>query len=403
MGIRKKRNSRTRRSDEEYDSTNHPADESSSSRLPFVSLFGVMVLTMMLSFLPHLVQYDTYGGKRRSDMERERKPFDEGVDSKISASLFRRIYRMKRESFEKLHGIIEPDLLSAFFPRGGGTRRPGSSNYLIDTKTHLATAIRYFCGADPYDLMRLCGVGYASVFWSVWVVIDVINKCDNLAYSFPDLKEQAEIARAFQSKSGAGFSCVIGAIDGLLIAIRKPAEYFCQMMNCGSASFRCHRKDKYGLNMQAIWIDINWPGASSDYMAWVTSDLCIKLEEAVHDVIAKGMTLLGDNAYCKRMFVATPLKGARRGYEDAYNFYHSQLRITIERAFGVLVHRWAILRAPLMIPLPKVAPLVECLVRLHNFCIDEKELRLHQFTRTTTPISVRMFDWPVTLHVLRMI
>lgn len=172
----------------------------------------------------------------------------------------------------------------------------------------------------------------------MWVVIDVINKCDKLAYSFPDLKEQAEIAWAFQSKSGAGFSCVIEAIDGLLIAIRKPAEYFCQMMNCGSASFRCHRKDKYSLNMQAIcdhklrfrWIDINWPGASSDYMAWVTSDLCIKLEEAVHVVIAKGMKLLGDNAYCKRMFMATPLKGTRRGYEDAYTFithsYVSPLR-----------------------------------------------------------------------------
>ena len=61
---------------------------------------------------------------------------------------------------------------------------------------------------------------------------------------------------------------------------------------------------------------------------------------------------------------------------EAYNFYHSQLRITIERAFGVLVHRWAILRAPLTIPLPKVAPLVECLVRLHNYCIDEKELHI---------------------------
>ena len=121
---------------------------------------------------------------------------------------------------------------------------------------------------------------------SVWVVIDVINASDFLAYSFPDHDEQKKIARAFEAKSGADFNCVIGAIDGLLICIHKPAEYFCKMINCGAASFRCHRKDKFGLNMQAIcdhklrfrWIDVSWPGASSDYMAWATSTFCVMLE-----------------------------------------------------------------------------------------------------------------------------
>ena len=76
------------------------------------------------------------------------------------------------------------------------------------------------------------------------------------------------------------------------------------------------------------------------------------------------------------MYIAIPLKGVRSGYEDAYNFYLSQLRITIERTFGVFVHRWAILRAPLTIPIQKVAPLIESLVRLHNFCINENETML---------------------------
>ena len=72
--------------------------------------------------------------------------------------------------------------------------------------------------------------------------------------------------------------------------------------------------------------------------------------------------------------MATPFKGYLGGYEDGYNFYLSQLGITIERAFGVLVHRWAILRAPLICPIAKVSPLVLSLVRLHNFCIDQNEL-----------------------------
>ena len=37
------------------------------------------------------------------------------------------------------------------------------------------------------------------------------------------------------------------------------------------------------------------------------------------------------------------------------------------------MHRWAILRAPLLCPIAKVPPLVESLIRLHNFCIDMRE------------------------------
>ena len=59
------------------------------------------------------------------------------------------------------------------------------------------------------------------------------------------------------------------------------------------------------------------------------------------------------------------------GHEDAYNFYLSQLSITIERAFWVFVHWWAILHAPLLCPVSKVGPLIESLVRLLNVCINK--------------------------------
>jgi hypothetical protein len=67
---------------------------------------------------------------------------------------------------------------------------------------------------------------------------------------------------------------------------------------------------------------------------------------------------------------SVPFKGGVTETEDSYNFYQSQLRITIERSFGVLVHCWAILRGPLMVPILKVAPLVNCLCCLHNYCIN---------------------------------
>ena len=246
-------------------------------------------------------------------------------------------------------------------------------------------ALRFFAGADPLDLMQMHDVGLISVYYSVFGVIDAINQMEGLAYKFPDHNRQKEIARGFRRKSGAGFDNVVGAIDGLVICTIMPPLALCRELECGQTSFHNCRKDKYGLNLQAIcdhtlriiWAEIKWPAATSDYMAWVTSSLCMALEDNANTkIILDGFTIIGDNAYVKKMFMATPLKGMRKDYEDGFNFYHSQLRITIERCFGVLVHCWAILRAPLNIPLPKVPPLIESLIRLHNFCIDEKEINI---------------------------
>jgi len=350
-----------------------------TSAPPFFKIFAIQLFALLLYTLPWI----TDRGNKRQELKRDRRPFEEKVEKKLSSYMFRRIYRMTNASFHKLHDMLEPRLSAIFFPRGGGKRQPGKSAYLIDTKTRLSIAIRFFAGADPYDIMQIHDVSLVSVYYSVWGVIDAINTTEGLAYHFPDHNRQREIAEGFRKKSGAGFDKIVGAIDGLIICTLMPPIQICREINCGQANFRCHRKDKYGLNLQAIcdhtlrftWVEMKWPAATSDYMAWITSSLCMMLEDNEHTKkILDGFTLIGDCAYVKKLFMAIPLKGIRGGFEDAYNFYLSQLRITIERAFGVFVHRWAILRAPLTIPLPKVAPLVESLVRLHNFCIDENEL-----------------------------
>ena len=61
--------------------------------------------------------------------------------------------------------------------------------------------------------------------------------------------------------------------------------------------------------------------------------------------------------------------------KDAYNFYHSQMRITIEGAFGWLTQVWGMLRKqmPKEYTLKKIMAVVSCLCRLHNFLIDDKD------------------------------
>ena len=92
--------------------------------------------------------------------------------------------------------------------------------------------------------------------------------------------------------------------------------------------------------------------------------------------------VFGDNAYLNSPYMAAPFKRDSRGSEDAYNFFHSSTRINIDCAFGMLVHRWAILRKPFPcnISKSKTTDLVTCLCKLHNYCIDQNEGRALEST-----------------------
>jgi DDE superfamily endonuclease len=127
-------------------------------------------------------------------------------------------------------------------------------------------------------------------------------------------------------------------------------------------------------------VEIRHPGSTSDYLAFAVSSLHHKMEgnnpHANNQPFLKpGLALYGDNAYVNTPYMAIPFKSASTPSKDAYNFYHSSLRIHIECAFGMLVHRWGILRKsiPMNIDLRKTNALVMALCRLHNFCIDENE------------------------------
>ena len=353
-----------------------------------LKLIFLLQTAVLMGHMPFIMRCEPRGLQKK----RCRKSFDE-IQAFLTDRIFHRVYQMHKSSFNRLYTILQPQL---DFILGGGARGCNSA-YHISTKCRLSMALRYFAGGSPYDIMQVHGVCHVSVLESVWGVVDAINATTFFDYSFPSHEQQRKIAAGFQAKSGADFNNVVGAIDGLVICTRLPNLDESIAMNIGQTNFRCHRKDKYGLNLQAIcdhnlkftWVEMKWPAATSDYMAWVTSSLYRALENnAVTKTIIDGFVIVGDCAYVKKMFMATPLRGMQGGSADAYNFYLSQLRITIEQAFGVFVHQWAFLRAPLLCPIAKVPPLVESLIRLHNFCIDMRESSNYDvMSRNRTNIS----------------
>ena len=128
-------------------------------------------------------------------------------------------------------------------------------------------------------------------------------------------------------------------------------------------------------------VSIGHPGSTSDYLAFVTSHVNSLFEKP--GFLAPGLVICGDNAYVTNNYVVTPHKNVGKGSKDAFNFYHSQVRIRIECAFGMLVHRWGILRKPMPqnVSLGKITALTYCLCKLHNFCIDEKEKEHYEQTK----------------------
>ena len=290
-----------------------------------------------------------------------------------------RAFKSSLDELNRLHSILEPYLLEQF-----GSSKRGRPNGPIPTKLRLSAAIRFFCGAPVHDIQLTHGISGSSVYKSVYGVINAVNRCPELHFNaggaeFPSHEEQHEIAHGFYQRSGARFKVAILALDGMLVWTNQPTEADCEDIGIGQRSFHCYRKDKFGMLLMAgadhrccfRWADICHPGSASDYTAWLTSDVGSKLQDPDQTIVAPGLTIIGDNAFVESNHMSVPIPGKHvTQEEDAYNFYLSQLRITVERAFGILVHRFAILRTPISLSIKKVPALVMSLMRLHNWYID---------------------------------
>ena len=223
---------------------------------------------------------------------------------------------------------------------------------------------------------------------SVWVVVEAINNTPQFNILYPEsLEAQRRIAAGFENSSTPKISNCAGAIDGILIWTPKPSLADAKRSGIDQKKYLCGRKHKFGLNCQAVsdargrFLDVSiiYGGSTSDCLAFEGSDLYKRCTRGLmkQDVGKHPFVLFGDNAYLNSSFMATPYPNVSndpgKKTKDDYNFYHSQLRIRVECAFGMLVQRWGILCStfPRNIRTRKVIATVIALTKLHNFCIDE--------------------------------
>ena len=127
----------------------------------FSSMFICMIAALSLHLITRVTGYSY-------DSHRVRKDIEKDIFNQLGDYYLPRAYRMDKDTFYKLHTILEPLLNNHFFPREGGNRDIYSNPYLIKTEIRLSIALRYFAGASPHDLVITHGVSMTSIFFSVW-------------------------------------------------------------------------------------------------------------------------------------------------------------------------------------------------------------------------------------------
>jgi hypothetical protein len=117
--------------------------------------------------------------------------------------------------------------------------------------------------------------------------------------------------------------------------MHKPSLKEANATGVGQKKFLCGRKNKFGLNCQAVCdvqgqiidISITYGGSSSDCLAFESSDLYKRMEDGL--LSDTGLVLFGDNAYLNTKYMTTPYPNIvgrdQDKNKDNYNFYHSQV------------------------------------------------------------------------------
>lgn len=106
---------------------------------------------------------------------------------------------------------------------------------------------------------------------------------------------------------------------------------------------------------------VNWPGSAHDSRIFRESGLCAALERGEY----RGV-LLGDKGYRCTSYLFTPLRHPETARERQYNSAHTRTRNLIERTFGILKRRFAVLDKCLRTKFSTSKRIITACVILHN-------------------------------------
>jgi hypothetical protein len=296
------------------------------------------------------------------------------IISNLSDEEFKKTFRINRENFEILLGLVNP-----FMHTANAEMARRSSGSSISNRAKLYVTLRYLAGASFHDLTSMYQVSKTAIFSTdpekgiIWPTIDAILAVPSLQIKLPINDEQylRATAEGFNHyTNGYMFGCV-SAIDGWVCRTRKPSllevdniKQYWNRHNCYATVViaGCDSRCKFNL------LSCMCPGSTNDSLAW---SWCPQKKVVEGEEWPKDYYVIGDEGFvCTNNFLI-PYSGRGIGHEkDAFNWLLSKMRQCIERAFGLLVQRWGIFWRHLRSEHRHWTKLIAAAATLHNFCID---------------------------------
>lgn len=311
--------------------------------------------------------------QRNSSIFRKRWDSDYLLRLAVNEGSFLAEYRVDPRGFDILH-----ELLGSTIDRSGrysalAMTTSGSSE--ITPASRLGAALIMLSGGRRVESMRTHGLSMATTYDNFHRVVSAINShpaleiiCDNT------MSGLASRSQGFMERSSFDiFKYCTGAVDGLAISIRCPSKAEVQ----NQSRFYSGSKKKYCLNMQGVCdskcrfiaVTCKHVGSTNDAVAFAQCSLKSLCEAQTFPYHWNG-----DNAYTSSESMMIPYPGTNLSVthptREWFNFWHSQVRITIERTFGIFIQRWGIFWQPLKFNLKNSVAIVHACCRLHNFCIN---------------------------------
>ena len=266
-----------------------------------------------------------------------------------------------------------------------GRERPRS---YVETRIAVAMTLRYLAGGAFIDQCIIYRVAHQLFYSTVKRTIERLFTTLPAFVLEPALRARDtaildRISAGFSTRTDGLLTGVIGAIDGLLIPIRRPGK----LMN--ERVYHC-RKGFYALNIQAIadrdgrFLHASvgrCPGAAHDSYAWSCDPLCEILRgknDLANWLRETGRYIIGDDAYASSHTLVVPWPGKHTtdSPELAYNEMHSSARISVECAFGMFCRKWLLTKRPYEMSLRRTAlsagfqQTMTVAMKLHNLSLS---------------------------------
>ena len=168
----------------------------------------------------------------------------------------------------------------------------------------------------------------------------------------------------------------IAALDGIVLRMKQPGKKY------NPRDFY-NRKGYFAFPVQAA-VDSNYRFLTFSAMAMgcthdSTAHAMSNLGEYLRNENLPGQFwIAGDEAYTLTESLLIPFSAnmAPRGsFNDAFNFFHSSMRIHVEQAFGTFVNRWRIFHGALAFSVENIFAFIKAALLLHNFCMDARRSR----------------------------